>query len=79
MFEILRYGEMLLNMLNEVGDWLVHTPEVLQLPVMVAGQFSGEYFSVPWPFGNIASLIFGGGLIFMLGYRLVKFFTDILL
>lgn len=74
MFEILKYGEMLLSMLNAVGDWLMYTPD--RLPVYNWLTQSVDY--VPNPFGNIAGLVFGGGIIFMLGFRLVKFFTDII-
>ena len=42
---------------------------------------TGELYTLPWPFGDasVAEVLFGGGLIFILGFRLVKFFTDIIL
>lgn len=75
MFKVIEYGEILLNLLNEVGDWLMYTPDSLTL----YSPLTELYFEVPNPFGSVGTMIFGGGLIFILGFRLIKFFTDIVL
>ena len=78
MFELIAYGEKLLNMVNLVGDWLLQTPPFIELPVIVAGEVV-DYVRMPWPFGTVAEFILGGGVIFILGYRLVKWVLDIVL
>lgn len=75
MFELIKYGELLLSMLNNIGDFLMFTPD--SIPVYNWLTQTVDY--VPNPFGNIAGLIFGSGIVFILGFRFVKFFTDIIL
>ena len=75
MFQLFEYGQLLLNTINAVGDWLMYTPETLVFynPLMDSA------VSFPNPFGSIASMILGGGLVGLLVFRLVKFFLDIVL
>ncbi len=76
MFELIRYGEMLFSMVrDQLVPFLTDSIESVQL----YNPITQESFAVPWllPEVTLAELLFGGGLIFLLGYRLVKFFTDI--
>lgn len=75
MFELIKYGEMLLSTVNEIGDFLLSTPD--RIPVYNWLTQAVDYVSNP--FGNIAGLLFGSGIVFVLGFRLVKWFTDIVL
>lgn len=75
MFQLFEYGEIVLQTISTVGDFLLYTPEYLTIynPVL-------EYsFEIPNPFGSIGSMVVGGGLVFLLVYKLIKFFTDIVL
>lgn len=78
MFELFAYGEKFLSMVNTVGDWLLSTPPFIEVPLIIAGEVV-DYIRYPWPFGSIASFIFGGGILFLLGFRLVKWLLDIVL
>lgn len=63
-------------LLNLLEDASIRIPDWLFEIFGVAG-----IWEIPWPFGDmsIAMLFFSGGLVFILGFRLVKFFTDIVL
>lgn len=75
MFQLFEYGQIVLNTINKVGDWLMYTPETLTFynPLM------DQVVTINNNFGNIGSMIIGGGLVGILLFRLVKFFLDIIL
>lgn len=97
MFELIKYGNMLLSLVRDkLVPFLTVPPEgitiyspavfVLNKIPVIGGILedlwgTGALYTLPWPFGDfsVAEVLFGGGLIFILGFRLVKFFTDIVL
>lgn len=86
MFELLSVGEKFLSTLDAVGDWLLFQP----FSVAVGLQPSSEYtdftnfildFLSDYPdlyHINVGSLIIGSSLTFVLGYKVFKFFTNLL-
>lgn len=75
MFQLFSLGHTILDMVNKVGDWLLYTPET----ITYYNPLLSEVVTIENHFGNVATLIIGGGLIGILGFRLVKFFVDIVL
>lgn len=73
MFELIKYGERLLDMLNKAGDWLMRTPGDFHFHFENFGSFS-----IPNPFGSVAEMIFGGGIVTILMLKLVKVIWDAL-
>lgn len=75
MFQLFEYGQLVLDTMNKVGDWLMYTPEYLTFynPLME------RVVEIPNTFGNIGSMLVGGGLVGILIFKLIKFFLDVIL
>lgn len=79
MADLLFYGEQLLETLQKLGDWFT-TPAGFSVPVLNVYDWTWHFVKVPLPFGyTVAELLLGGGLLFLLGFRLLKFWTDVAL
>ena len=88
MFELLKIGEQLLAALDKAGDWLLYQP--FSIAQSVGFQQSSEYhwitnailgFLEKNPIlveMNVASLLMGSLLTLVLGYRIIKFFVNLL-
>lgn len=82
MFRIFEIGEkFLLFIRDDLAPFLTTPHDNFSIPIYNPINEQFEYFIIPWLFGtaSIAEYILWGGLLFMIGFRLVKFFTDIIL
>lgn len=95
MLEFYNHGVMLINALASVAEWLttpiIESPTISTLIGYLEDfleSFLGNFVNGReiillildfFVYRTPSELILGGGLIFILGYKLVKFFTDIAL
>lgn len=78
MLELYSWGDALMHTLDSVGDWLITTPGDFHIPLVVNDVIQG-YVTIPNPFGSVATMLLGTGLIVLLGFKLAKFILDIAL
>lgn len=79
MFDMLFYAEQLVETLRAVGDFLT-TQASYRVPVLNIADMTWHLIDIPLPFSfTPAELLIGGGLVALLGFRLAKFFTDLVL
>lgn len=73
---LISLAEDFMDMVNEVGDWLLSTPDDFHFFVYDNGQNS--LFTIPNPFGSVAQLILTGSILTLLVVRLVRFILDVI-
>lgn len=77
MEKLLDFGYGLLDMAELCADWLLSPISDISIP-LVWNEIN--YGSINLPFnGTVADFILGAGITFVLGFKLVKFITDIVL
>ena len=73
--QLFSYAELLFDTIVSLGNWMTN----VSTWVIVTGADSVTGLETVTFTGSLVSLLIGSGLTFFLGYRLVKFFTDLLL
>lgn len=77
MERLLDFGYGLLDMADVASDWLLTPISDIALPLVINEVNYGN-FNLPIN-GTVADFILGAGITFVLGFKLVKFITDIVL
>lgn len=85
MLDFFHLGETLLSSLQSFGDFLFDT--IINVEDVVGGALGKTIVSALFPNFDISSyfgeyslvyFVLGGGLVFILAFRLLKFFTDLI-
>lgn len=85
MEELYNLASFFIDNLSDVGDWLLHEPlnvlpdSVVLNNIRILGLDWMRDFLMEIKDASVATLIFGGGLVSILTFKLVKFILDIVL
>lgn len=77
MWLMIEYAQTLVVTLRNLGDWFTRAD--MTVPVLNINDWTWHMIDIPLPLGfTVAELLIGGGLTVLLGFRLLKFFTDLI-